>query len=45
MTDNIPQKTPVFAAIDVGSNASRLLIKQLQTESNGKQQLRKRRNI
>ena len=41
MTDNIPQQTPVFAAIDVGSNASRLLIKQLQTESNGKQHLRK----
>ncbi len=40
MTDNIlPQ--PIFAAIDVGSNASRLLIKQLQTESNGKQRLRK----
>ncbi len=41
MTDNIQPQMPVFAAIDVGSNASRLLIKQLQTESNGKQRLRK----
>ncbi len=41
MTDNIQSQMPVFAAIDVGSNASRLLIKQLQTESDGKQRLRK----
>lgn len=35
------QHAPVFAAIDVGSNASRLLIKRLETESNGNQRLRK----
>lgn len=41
MTDNQQSQSPVFAAIDVGSNAARLLIKQLQTESDGKQRLRK----